>query len=99
MVLYDRKISFATTKAAAMLLQTRRNPMPFDFQQTDEQRMLVETVRGFIETELYPHERLVDKLGHVPPELGAEIKGKAKALGLYSANMPEEVGGGGLDVM
>jgi acyl-CoA dehydrogenase len=82
-----------------MLLQTRRNPMPFDFQQTDEQRMLVETVRGFIETELYPHERTVDKLGHVPPELGAAIKEKAKALGLYSANMPEEVGGGGLDVM
>ena len=73
--------------------------MPFDFQQTDEQRMLVETVRGFIETELYPHERTVDKLGHVPPELGQEIKEKAKALGLYSANMPEEVGGGGLDVM
>ncbi|GAB2178555.1 acyl-CoA dehydrogenase family protein [Dongia sp. agr-C8] len=73
--------------------------MPFDFQQTDEQRMLVETVRGFIETELYPHERTVDKLGHVPPELGQEIKDKAKALGLYSANMPEEVGGGGLDVM
>jgi alkylation response protein AidB-like acyl-CoA dehydrogenase len=82
-----------------MLLQTRRNPMPFDFQPTDEQRMLVETVRGFIETELYPHERTVDKLGHVPPELGAELKQKAKALGLYAANMPEEVGGGGLDVM
>jgi alkylation response protein AidB-like acyl-CoA dehydrogenase len=73
--------------------------MPFDFQPTDEQRMLVETVRGFIETELYPHERTVDKLGHVPPELGKEIKEKAKALGLYSANMPEAVGGGGLDVM
>jgi acyl-CoA dehydrogenase len=73
--------------------------MPFDFQPSDEQRMLVETVRGFIETELYPHERTVDKLGHVPPELGREIKEKAKALGLYSANMPEEVGGGGLDVM
>lgn len=73
--------------------------MPFDFQPTDEQRMLVETVRGFIETELYPHERTVDKLGHVPPELGAELKQKAKALGLYAANMPEEVGGGGLDVM
>jgi alkylation response protein AidB-like acyl-CoA dehydrogenase len=82
-----------------MLLQTWRNPMPFDFQPTDEQRMLVETVRGFIETELYPHERTVDKLGHVPPELGAELKQKAKALGLYAANMPEEVGGGGLDVM
>ena len=73
--------------------------MPFDFQPTDEQRMLVETVRGFIETELYPHERTVDKLGHVPPELAQDLKQKAKALGLYAANMPESVGGGGLDVM
>ena len=73
--------------------------MPFDFQPTDEQRMLVETTRAFVENELYPVERQVDKLGHVPKEIGMAIKEKAKALGLYSANMPESVGGAGLDVM
>ena len=73
--------------------------MPFDFQPTDEQRMLVETTRAFVENELYPVEREVDKLGYVPKEIGTAIKEKAKALGLYSANMPESVGGAGLDVM
>jgi len=73
--------------------------MPIDFQQTDEQRLLVETTRQFIEAEIYPHERTVDRLGEVPAELSSEIKRKAIELGLYSANMPESVGGGGLDVM
>jgi acyl-CoA dehydrogenase len=73
--------------------------MPFDFQPTDEQRLLVETTRAFVEKELYPVEREVDKLGYVPKEIGNAIKEKAKALGLYAANMPESVGGGGLDVM
>ena len=53
-----------------MLLQTWRNLMPFDFQPTDEQRLLVETVRGIIETELYPQERTDAKIGQEPPELG-----------------------------
>jgi alkylation response protein AidB-like acyl-CoA dehydrogenase len=73
--------------------------MPIDFQPTDEQRLLVETTRQFIEAEIYPHERAVDRLGEVPPELASQIKGKAIELGLYAANMPESVGGGGLDVM
>ena len=73
--------------------------MPIDFQPTDEQRMLVETTRQFIEAEIYPHERDVDRLGEVPGDLASQIKRKAISLGLYSANMPESVGGGGLDVM
>ncbi len=73
--------------------------MGFDFSPTEEQNLLVATLRAFIEKELYPHEREIDRLGAVPPELGRELKTKAKALGLYAANMPESVGGGGLDVM
>ena len=73
--------------------------MAYDFQPSDEQRMLVDTVRQFIEKELYPHEREVDRLGHVTPELAKQLKSKAKEVGLYSANMPESVGGAGLDVM
>lgn len=61
--------------------------------------MLVDTVRQFIEKELYPHERAVDRLGHVPDDLAKQLKAKAKEVGLYSANMPESVGGAGLDVM
>lgn len=73
--------------------------MPVDFAPTDEQRLLVETVRQFIEKEIYPHERAVDRAGEVPPELGHQIKDRALEMGLYAANMPEEVGGGGLDIM
>ena len=64
-----------------------------------EQDMLVETARRFVETELYPHEDMVEKLDDVPRELAAEIRRKAQALGLYCANMPETFGGGGLDAL
>ena len=73
--------------------------MAFDFSQTDEQRMLVDTVRQFIEKEIFPYEREVDRAGVMPPDLAKQIKARAKDMGLYAANMPEEVGGGGLDVM
>ena len=73
--------------------------MAFDFSQTDEQRMLVETIRQLIEKEIYPYEREVDRAGVISPDLAKQIKARAKEVGLYAANMPEEVGGGGLDVM
>ncbi|TKA95209.1 acyl-CoA dehydrogenase [Cereibacter changlensis] len=70
-----------------------------DFGLTDEQRMIVETTRAFVEAELYPYEAEVERSGHLRPELIREIQGKAIAAGLYAANMPEEVGGAGLDTL
>ncbi len=70
-----------------------------DFALSDEQRLLVDTVRSFVETEIYPHEAEIDRTGKVPPELGEEIKQKCIDLGFYAANMPAEVGGGGLDFL
>ncbi|WP_395667519.1 acyl-CoA dehydrogenase family protein [Rhodoferax sp.] len=67
------------------------------FELSHEHTMLVDTVRAFVEAELYPHEDLVERTDAVPPELAAEIQAKAIAVGLYSANMPEALGGGGLD--
>ncbi|WP_322891609.1 MULTISPECIES: acyl-CoA dehydrogenase family protein [unclassified Yoonia] len=69
------------------------------FGMTDEQRMIVDTTRAFVEAELYPHEALVERTGHLPMELVREIQTKAMAAGLYAANMPEEVGGAGLDTL
>jgi acyl-CoA dehydrogenase len=66
---------------------------------TDEQRLIVDTVRAFVEQELYPHEDEVERLDDVPPELAISIRGKAIASGLYAANMPAELGGGGLDAV
>ncbi|WP_334193952.1 acyl-CoA dehydrogenase family protein [Pararhodobacter sp.] len=66
---------------------------------SDEQRMIVETTRAFVEAELYPHEALVERTGHLPMELIRELQKKAMDAGLYAANMPEELGGAGLDTL
>lgn len=61
-----------------------------------ETDLLVSTVRRFVETEMYPHEEEVDRLGYVPEEIGRQIEAKSHELGLFACNLPEEVGGGGL---
>ena len=68
-----------------------------DFGLSEEQQMIVETTRAFVEAELYPHELEVERSGHLPLELIREIQKKSIAAGLYAANMPVEVGGAGLD--
>ena len=70
-----------------------------DFGLNEEQTMIVETTRAFVEAELYPHELEVERTGHLPLELIREIQKKAIAAGLYAANMPVEVGGAGLDTL
>ncbi|MEM7280452.1 MAG: acyl-CoA dehydrogenase family protein [Pseudomonadota bacterium] len=68
-----------------------------DFGLTEEQELIVETVRSFVENEIYPHEDRVEKTGHVPPELGKEIADKCKEIGFFAANLPTDAGGGGLN--
>ncbi|MEL4375608.1 acyl-CoA dehydrogenase family protein [Brucella cytisi] len=63
---------------------------------TEEQEMIVSTVRSFVENEIYPHETTVERLGHVPHEIGEEIKRKTIKLGFYASNFPESAGGPGL---
>ena len=63
---------------------------------TDEQDMIVSTVRSFVEKEIYPHEEIVERTGEVPKEIADEIKRKTLDLGFYASNFPEEVGGPGL---
>ncbi|MDI4659319.1 acyl-CoA dehydrogenase family protein, partial [Xanthobacter autotrophicus] len=55
--------------------------------------------RAFVERELLPHEEEVERTGAARPELVASIRAKAIEAGLYAANMPEEVGGAGLDAV
>ncbi|WP_405593058.1 acyl-CoA dehydrogenase family protein [Streptomyces sp. NBC_01092] len=68
-----------------------------DFGLTPEQHLVVHTVRAFVEAELYPHEDEVERLDDIPAELAGQIRKKALDAGLYAPNMPEELGGGGLD--
>ena len=70
-----------------------------DFNLSTEQTLIVETVRAFVERELYPHELEVERSDRVTPELAAAIKGKAIEAGLFAANMPEAIGGVGLDAV
>jgi len=68
-----------------------------NFELNDEQQLIVDTVRAFVENELYPHEEEVERTGIVPKELGQEIAQKCKDIGFYAPNLPTEVGGGGLN--
>ena len=70
-----------------------------DFALSDEQRMIVETTRAFVEAELYPREAEVERTGHLRPEVIEEVKAGAIEAGLYAANIPEEHGGAGLDTL
>ena len=67
------------------------------FGPTPEQDLIVETVRSFVETEIYPLEDEVERLGHVPKDVGQSIARKVQDLGFFAPNFPEDVGGGGLN--
>lgn len=68
-----------------------------NFEPTEEQQLVIETAKRFVEEELYPYEDEVEKTGKVRPELRQTIIDRSLAIGLYAANMPDELGGGGLD--
>jgi acyl-CoA dehydrogenase len=65
----------------------------------EQQRMLIDTVRGFIAKELAPLEDEVERTGVLRPEVARDIHQKSKALGLYAMNIPERFGGGGLSAV
>jgi len=67
------------------------------FELTHEQELIVDTVRSFVEQELYPLEAEVERSGQVSREIGDEIRRKVLDLGFYAPNMPEAFGGGGLN--
>src|SRR5438093_1295080 len=64
-----------------------------EFDLTDEQRLLQKTAHEFAEREMRPVALEYDKKGTVP----WDVIGKAHALGLDTAFIPEAYGGGGID--
>ncbi len=68
-----------------------------DIKISHENDLLLQTVRSFMQQEIFPHEEEVDRVGLVPEELGKQIEKRSIEAGLYAANLPEAVGGGGLD--
>ena len=70
-----------------------------DFSLSDEQRLLIDTVRRFIAEQLAPLEDEVERTGTIEPAVARSIFEKSKALGLYGMNMPTSLGGGGLSAV
>jgi acyl-CoA dehydrogenase len=69
------------------------------FALSEEQKMLVETARRFVTTELIPLEGEVEAHRALDPAKARAIFEKAKAIGLYAVNIPAEYGGGGLSMV
>jgi alkylation response protein AidB-like acyl-CoA dehydrogenase len=65
---------------------------PEDF--TEEQKMLAETVRAFVERDVKPRDADIEKLDY---ELTVQLMRKAGEIGLLGADVPEVYGGLGLD--
>ena len=70
-----------------------------DFSLSLEQKMLVETVREFIVSELQPLEEEIEHSGMLDPDLAEEIKKKSLQLGLFAMNVPKTFGGVGLSTL
>jgi acyl-CoA dehydrogenase len=70
-----------------------------DFALSEEQRLLIETARRFVRTELMPLEKELERTRALSPETARAIFEKSKALGLYAVNIPAEYGGGGLSAV
>ena len=64
-----------------------------DFRLTEEQRLVQETARDFVDKEIVPHVREWEEKGEVPRSLYA----KMAALGFLGAPVPETYGGAGMD--
>src|SRR5450755_5106276 len=72
-----------------------------DFSLTDEQKMVQQTVRDFVNRELMPLEGDVlrnEREGRpgISQEKVVELQQKAKELGFWGINTPEEYGGANL---
>ena len=70
-----------------------------EFGLSDEQRLVVEMVRRFVESELIPLEDGIEATGVLDVTKARGIFEKSKALGFYAMNIPEEYGGGGLSAV
>lgn len=77
-----------------------------DFRISQEQKLILETVRDFVRTELMPLEEDLQKAelegwGHAFPreETSRELQNRAKELGLWGINTPDEYGGINLGVL
>jgi acyl-CoA dehydrogenase len=70
-----------------------------DYLLPEELRMLQETVRRFVDRELIPIEQYSMDGPKLKPEVQEALEEKAKAIGLWLFDVPEEYGGQGLGLL
>lgn len=71
-----------------------------DFELPEELRMLKETVRRFVDRELIPLEReFRPETEEMPERFLRPLQEKAKAIGLWMLDVPQEYGGAGLGLL
>jgi alkylation response protein AidB-like acyl-CoA dehydrogenase len=70
-----------------------------DFELTPELREFQSSARHYVETELIPHELVVDETEALPTETLERIRTKALDYGLWPMNVPVEMGGLGSSVI
>src|SRR5258706_4343192 len=67
-----------------------------DFNLPEELQMLKDTVRKFVDKELIPIEMHTIENMELKPDIREKFEKKAKDMGLWMFDVPEEYGGGGL---
>ena len=67
---------------------------------TDEQKMIIQTVRRFVREEIVPLERELDPDAfELPKAQTARLTAMTRAMGLYMMGVPTEFGGAGVDIV
>jgi alkylation response protein AidB-like acyl-CoA dehydrogenase len=71
-----------------------------DLKFTDEQRIIVQTVRRYIQEEIVPLEAELDPDAYeLPREEYDRLSAKVRDMGFYGVDIPEEYGGPGIDLV
>ena len=70
-----------------------------DFTHSAETQMLRDTTRRYVQEFLKPLEKKVEETDHLDDDVFRGLRMKAVEIGLYAHNLPEHLGGGGLDVL
>ena len=70
-----------------------------DFELPEDLRMMKETLRRFIDTEVIPIEREAYDGHEMVPEIRARLEARARELGIWMIDVPEDYGGMGLGLL
>jgi alkylation response protein AidB-like acyl-CoA dehydrogenase len=69
--------------------------VPMDFELSDEQRLLRETIRSFVDAEIRPVARELEDSGRYPEQIVATMR----TMGLFGLLVPEQYGGMAADMV